>query len=50
MKKTDIKDQRILLGHRVCDNCEHNKDTSNGTFCVIHAEVGTGIVLSAGRL
>lgn len=25
--------ERICMGHRVCDNCGHEKDTSGGKSC-----------------
>jgi hypothetical protein len=27
------KEERILMGHRVCANCGENKDTSGGKEC-----------------
>lgn len=34
MKKINAKvERKILMGHRVCDNCGHNKDVSGGKTC-----------------
>ena len=27
------KKNKFFMGHRVCDNCGHNKDTSGGKAC-----------------
>lgn len=33
MKKSMLKIVRILMAHRVCDNCGKDKDVSGGKTC-----------------
>ena len=28
-----VKIDKVYMGHRVCDNCGHDKDTSGGKTC-----------------
>ena len=46
MKKSNAKQERVLMGHRVCANCEEKqrcmrrKECSKGHFHVVHVQVG----------